>query len=127
MHNYEYEMREAAEFHRQMSAADKGSLSERKEACKAFSEAMRDPELVAERISWLLDGNYGYGAMQAAKRAVANKRMNRAAVLTHMIGAIEWQCPARMAAQAWKKLSRDEQKALDKAICAEIKQSESAV
>jgi hypothetical protein len=122
--SYEYEMREAAEFHREMSEADKGSLAERKEACREFAQAMRDPALVAERVGWLIDGNYGYGAMQAAKRAIAATRSNRQAILTHMIGAIEWKCPARMAVTAWKKLSSAEKAALAKAINAEIKGAE---
>lgn len=126
MKDFAYEMREAAEFHNQMMSADKAPLHERKAACAEFLEAMKDPELVAERIGWLLDGNYGYGSMQAAKRAIANKRANRPALLTHLIGTLEWQCPARMAAGAWKKLTKEEQAALDKAVKAAIRQAEAA-
>ena len=122
MADHEYEAREWREFDSRMRDADKGTLSERKQACAEFVEAMAtDPALVGERIGWLLDGNYGYGAMQAAKRVVAGgPRMNKAAQLVQMIGALEWMCPPRAAAQGWKKLTASQKTALDKAVKAEI-------
>jgi len=124
--DYAYEMREAQEFQSTLREVDRAPLAERKEACAEFLEAMRhSPDLVAERIGWLLDGNYGYGSMQAAKRVIkGSSRMNKAAQLTHMVAALEWRCPARMAAQAWKALSSSEKKALDRAVGAEIKAAE---
>ena len=92
------------------------SLSDRKEACAEFAEALKDPALIGERIGWLIDGNYGHGEMLKAKQIIASPRMNRRAALTHLIGIYEWQCPGDMGVRAWKKLTPAEKKALDDAV-----------
>ena len=122
MSDYAYEMQEAREFQQQLREVEKAPLADRKEAAAEFLEAMQDdPERVGERVGWLLDGNYGYGAMQAAKRVLKNTRSNRAAQLTHMVAALDWQCPARAAMAAWKKLSAAQKAALDKEVNAVIR------
>jgi hypothetical protein len=79
---HEYEVRSMNEAFRREQEIERAPLSERKEAQAGFLEAMRgDPALVAERISWLLDGNYGHGEMMRARRVVENPRMNRRAAL----------------------------------------------
>ena len=94
--------------------------------CPRFHEAMaEDPATVAERISWMLDGNYGYGQMVMAKEAVAAKRMNREALLTQMVGVFEWQCPRDMSRAAWTKLTPAQKKALSAAVAVVIKHAES--
>jgi hypothetical protein len=126
MPDREYEMREAQEFQRQLRDVEKAPLADRKEAAKAWGQSLTDhgrddhPSVVAERIGWLLDGNYGYGAMQAARRIADNSRMNRVAALSIMIAALEWMCPGKMAVAAWKKLSAPQKAKLEKAIKAEI-------
>jgi hypothetical protein len=125
MSDHAYEQRERQIFHSDLTAVDRASLSDRKESCALFTEIMREqPDLVAERIGWLLDGNYGYGAMQAAKEVLKHKRMNRRAWLTHTIGALEWRCPQRMAIEGWKKLTAAEKKALDRAVDRAIESAE---
>ncbi len=123
----EYERCELAEAHRRLDALRRAPLSDRKEAQAEFLRAMRDdPELVAERIGWLLDGNYGYGQMLIAKRVLGSPRMNRSAALTHMIGAFEWSSPGAMSIAAWKKLTKAQQAALERAVQAEIRSAETA-
>ena len=112
----EYERREITEAQQKLREVQRAPLADRKEAQEEFLGAMRDPELVAERVGWLIAGNYGYGPMLLAKRTVASPRMNRVAALTQMIGAYEWQCPEDMARAAWKKLSAGEQARLEKAV-----------
>jgi hypothetical protein len=113
----EYEQRELTLAHRQLDEIRRASLADRKEAQLAFFEAMRDtPKLVAERVGWLLDGNYGYGSMMMAKRVLESPRMNRVAALTQMIGAFEWQSPEDMTRQAWKRLTGNEKAALADAV-----------
>lgn len=113
----EYEMNERRLAQAKEKEVEKAPLSERKEAQRAFLEAMRDqPELVGERIGWLLDGNYGYGAMIIAKEILPRKRMNREAILTHLVGVHEWQVPPRMSIAAWKMLTPSQQQNLDKAV-----------
>lgn len=123
----EYERNELREAHRRLDEVEKAPLADRKEAAAEFLAAMRDhPGLIAERIGWLLDGNYGYGAMKKAKQILGSPRMNRSAALTHMIGAFEWSTPNAMAIAGWKKLTKGQQAALEKAVQAAIRDAESA-
>lgn len=122
----EYERNELAEANQKLREVDRAPLAERKEAAAEFLVAMRDhPAMVAERIGWLLDGSYGYGAGLMAKRVLGSPRMNRPAALTHMIAAFEWSTPGVMAIAGWKKLTKAQQAALDKAVLATIKSAES--
>ena len=119
----EYEAREAQEFQRQLREADKNPS--RRVDAKYFGEQLAaEPELIAERIGWILNGSYGWGAMKAAERVVANARMNRHAWLVQTIAALEWQCPQRSAIAAWKRLTPEEKKALDTAIKRELRDAE---
>ena len=97
------------------------SLEDRQEARDDFAKALKDPGLVAERIGWMLDGNYGqgvdyHGEMLKAQRIIASPRMNRRASLVHLAGMYEWRCPAAFGVQAWKKLTSAEKAALDAAV-----------
>jgi hypothetical protein len=117
----EYERVELSDAQKKLSEVRRAPLSERKEAQTEFFEAMRDnPEIVGERIGWLLDGNYGYGSMQLAKRVLGSPRTNRSAALTQMIGAFEWQVPEDMARTVWKKLSTSEKARLEREVKAVI-------
>jgi hypothetical protein len=125
MNDQEYEQRTANEAHRHMQEIEKAPLSDRKEAQAEFLEAMRDPALVAERLGWLFDGNYGYGEMMQARRILAmGKNANKIATLNQLVGAYEWQCPPAMAVAAWKKLTTAEKDMLDKAIKIVIEEAE---
>jgi hypothetical protein len=122
----EYENRELSQANQQLREVEKAPLADRKEAAANFLAAMRDhPQLVADRIGWLLDGNYGYGAMQMAKRVLGSPRMNRSAALTHMVGAFEWSTPSAMARAGWNKLTKGQQAALERAVQGAIRVAES--
>ena len=121
----EYERRELEDANRKLAELRRAPLSERKEAQAEFLKVMRDnPDLVAERIGWLLDGNYGYGPMRLAKRVLGAPRMNRSAALTQMIGAFEWMAPEDMVRAAWKKLSAGEKAALEREVQDAIKSAQ---
>jgi hypothetical protein len=122
---YEYEQREMRAAQAQRAAVQHAPLRDRKEAQQDFFGAMRDdPSLVAERIEWLLAGNYGFGAMMIAQDILRRPRMNRQAALTQLIGVFEWQCPEDMTRQAWKRLSPGEQAALGREVRAAISAAE---
>jgi hypothetical protein len=115
-------LREAAAHEREIDSAP---LADRKEAQAAFLEVIRDdPALVAERISWLIDGNYGYGEMLKAKQVVAMPRSNRIAALTQLIAVYEWMTPRSMAVAAWKKLTNAQKQELDRMVEVVIKAAE---
>ena len=114
---------EATEMHNAMARERKinaAPLVDRHEARAEFSDALKSPELVAERVRWLLDGNYGYGEMMRAQAIASNRRANRAANLGRLIAVYEWQCPADFATQAWKGLTPEQQTAVNAAIDAEV-------
>jgi hypothetical protein len=121
----EYERRERMEAIRREQEVERAPLRDRKEAQQSFLEAMRErPAIVASRIGWLLDGNYGYGPMVMAKQVLGSPRMNREAALTQMIAVHEWMVPRRMAAEAWKKLTSAEKASLSEAVAEEIREAE---
>jgi hypothetical protein len=123
--NAEYESSERRRAMLDEQRIERAPLSDRKEAQAAFHEVMaRDPAVVAERISWLIDGNYGYGQMQIARQVVGSPRVNREAALTQLVAVYEWQCPRRMAVDAWKKLTPAQKKALSAAVAVVVESAE---
>lgn len=113
----EYDNQSLAEATQHEREIERAPLADRKEAQQSFFEAMRDsPENVGERLSWLLAGNYGRGAMMRAQQVVKSPRMNRRAALCLMTGVFEWMCPSRMGADAWKKLTPAQKQVLDQAL-----------
>lgn len=117
----EYEQRERKEFSRQVAEAVTGSLGDRKESAESMRQAMAEqPELVAQRVLWMLQGAYGFGAGQAAQEVAANTRMNRAAWMVQTIGAIEWQSQQRRTIAAWKTLTKAQQDKLAAVVMAEV-------
>jgi hypothetical protein len=123
----EYERNELNRADADEQRINRTPLRDRQEARASFQEAMAtDPAVVAERISWLIDGHYGYGQMVLAKRVVANPRLNREAILNQMAGVFEWQCPRVLAQAAWGKLSPAQKKALSAAISVVVADAEGA-
>jgi len=113
----QYEMRSLDEARRHEMEVERTPLSERRENAASFLGVMqRDPALVAERIGWLIDGNYGYGEMLVAKRVVTNPRLNRRAALVQLVGIYEWMTPRDMVIRAWKKLTTGQKRDLDAAV-----------
>lgn len=115
-----YERDEARRFRAQLDQVEKAPLSERKEGRDQWAGALRTPEIVAERIGWLLNGSYGRGSYCAALVVIGNPRMNVKAWLGATIAAIEWRCPGAYARAAWKTLTPDQQTTLADLIQAEI-------
>jgi hypothetical protein len=94
---------------------ERAPLADRKEGQANYLATMRErPEVIAERVAWLLDGNYGYGWMMRARQATS--RMNRPAIYCQMIAILDFQCPSRMATDAWKKLTKPQQAHLQRAV-----------
>ncbi len=110
--NYDYQQYTA-----QMKAVESAPLNDRKEARAEWLEALQNsPELIAERVDWLIDGSYGYVSYYRAKEIIHNTRMNRTAALGQMIAALEWQCPNAFARGSWNKLTEVQKDAVTTAI-----------
>ena len=87
---------------------------------KEYAKDLRDTRLVVQRIKWMLDGNYGFGAYLICQDIMKNYRMNRIAALSQMIGGLEWQCSALEARKAYLSLDAAAQDRINAAIQAVI-------
>jgi hypothetical protein len=115
MRDLAYEQREIASAIKNEQAVERAPLAERKEAQQSFFETIKHhPEIIAERVLWLLEGQYGQGAMLLAHNITA--RSNRPAAYCQMIAVLDHNCPRRMAAEAWKKLTSKEQAKLERLL-----------
>ena len=118
MNNTEYESTERTRFWRQIADVERAPLAERKAGRADWAEAMQHPDTMAERVRWLLAGNYGHGAYLIAHEVRQNKRkrMNRAAAIGSYLAALDHYCPGDMARKAWNGLNKTNQAAVNKAI-----------
>ena len=107
-----------------MNALSHNKLADRQAARAEYqSDMQNNPELVAERIEWLLAGNYGQGPHLIALTILeSSDRYNKIAALSQTIAAFEWQCPARFARQAYLNLSPTEQETITNHIQRVIKE-----
>lgn len=119
-----HEMNEINIFFNDLKRVDKLPLADRKANARRFSEELHSPggmEVIAERVGWLLDGNYGEGAQIKAMQVARSPRMNQAAYLVQTIAALEWLVPPAMTIAAWRTLSMAQRNKLDRLIKEEIK------
>ena len=115
MRDTAYENREIQQAISDEREVEKASLSDRKEGQAEYLEAMRTrPGNIAENIKMVLEGNYGMGWMLRARGA--SKRMNRPSLFCQIVAIVDFRCPGRMAADAWKKLTKAEQARLQRLV-----------
>jgi hypothetical protein len=119
----QYESNERAMLAIQIARVESAPLVDRRAGRDSLAEALTVPGLIEERLRWLLEGCYGYGAMMKAKEIAASK-MNRPAALMQLLGAVEWQCPGSMTRAMYLKLSPADQQALNAVIMAVIDSQE---
>lgn len=118
-----YTDRERAIFHADLDRAEQGTKLEKRQAAREWAKDLaEDPKLIAERIGWLLNGNYGKGSYDAAREwsDPKHKGRNVHAWLTQTIAALEWSCSKRLATVEWKKLTPAQKAKLSKLIQAEV-------
>lgn len=112
-----YRHNEAMRLARQLADVETAPLADRQAARADWAAALRDPALVAERVGWLLDGCYGRGAYDRAWAiARASARTNKPAQIGQLIAALDWQCPAAFARDAFRKLSHAQAVAVNAAV-----------
>lgn len=105
------------DFNKDMRRAETANLEDSQAARAEWLDALRNSaDTVIERIEWLLDGNYGWGAYECARETITNTRMNRSAWLGQVIANLEWQCPSNFAREAWNKLDGEKQENITAAI-----------
>lgn len=112
----QYELNESLSLMATLQRVEKSPLADRNQGKDEYRTMMiAAPEIIKERIQWIIDGNYGYGAMKSAERSIQS-RGNKIAQLAILVAALEYGCPSRMAAEAFNSLSKDQQKAINAAI-----------
>lgn len=117
----EYHAREMRSMQAQLAANETAPLPDRKAATQEAFLVMRDnPALIADRIGWLFNGDYGYGAQHKAKQIIGSPRMNRVAALTQLLMALDHNTPMTGSIQAWKRLTPVQQKNLKDLIEMEL-------
>lgn len=95
-------------------------LSIRQANRKEYAKDLHDTRLIVQRIEWMLDGNYGFGAYLICQDIMSRPRMNRVAALSQMIGGLEWKCSAVEARKAYLSLDTAAQDRINTAIQAVI-------
>ena len=111
----EYETNELRIAIRDEERIVKSPLAERQEGLASYVEiATKAPNRLAERIQWLLDGNYGKGQQLICERAT--KRSNRVALFSQLIAVYEFRTTRDMARKAWRKWTTGQKKSLDTEI-----------
>lgn len=104
MQQQAYENRERGMLNAEIDRLEKLPLAERREGREAWASAMTHGwPAIRERVTWLLHGHYGYGAMAEAHRALtAGHGTNYNARIGQLVAALEWSCAPSEARKAWK-------------------------
>lgn len=112
-----YERNERARVLDNIAKASKESLEWRRMARAEYTEALKDPELLADLAQHLFNGNCGFGELQLAQQILkASKRANKVAQLGQLIAVVHYRCPGDFASYAWNNLSKAEQAKANKAL-----------
>lgn len=122
MKDRDYVDSERREYARRLVEIERAPKADKLEAAAEFAKALTEhPWVIVERMRWMLEGHYGYGAAEAANRVLtASKKANKKAMLFQMIGRLEWSCPVYCINKAWKGISAEAQAAVKELIDQEI-------
>lgn len=122
MKDREYVNSERREYARRLVEIERASKADKMEAAAEFEKSLTEhPWIIVERMRWMLEGCYGYGAAEAANRVLtASKKANKKAMLFQMVGRVEWSCPVYYINKAWKGISAEAQAAIKELIDQEM-------
>jgi hypothetical protein len=108
---------EAGRAWQRISKLSAAPLIERQKARKDWIEAMKNPAMIEERVSWLFNGSYGADAYYAACLIMCmTAGANKVAQLGALLAGLDWNCPADFARDGWSRLTPDEQAAVNQAV-----------
>jgi hypothetical protein len=116
----EYETRELRSLAAQLAACVNAPLADRKEAQAEWRKALVEaPDMIAERVGWLIEGCYGFGAYLRAQESLKS-RGNRPAQLALLLAPLDFQCPQAMARAAFASITEEQQERVTALIALEI-------
>lgn len=84
-----------------------------------FESCKSNPDLIGERINWLLNGTYGFGEMRFAENIIERSK-NPNPMLFDAIGHFEWYTSSYYIRKAYKTLTKKEQDRLNAIIAEEV-------
>jgi hypothetical protein len=122
-----YEQREFDEAWKKWREIERGPLQDRQEGRAKWKKSMIEhPEIVAERVGWMLNGHWGHGVMLLMRRAVTNAKSDMAKVsrAAQIAAAFEWTTSGAFARQAWGELTKVQQKKVNRLVLDQIKKWE---
>jgi len=116
----EYEEREIKMYFRQLEGVEKSSKQDRIYGFKSMLETVKnDPAIIAERITWILNGSYGFGAYIMSKR-ILKETKNPNYHLFHILAHLEYLTSDYYASKIYRSLSKQEQDNLNELVTQEI-------
>ena len=120
----EYESQEYSRYLAEVRQVESGTLAYRQHQRVLWEIGIREtPTHVANMVNLAISGDFGKGAQIAAHNVLSmSKRANKVASLAIIVAALEWQCPASFARQAYNALTDDQKQAVNSAIQAVIDQ-----
>ena len=116
----EYEARERRLLTAKLAECVNAPLADRKAAQAEWRKALVEaPDLIAERVGWLIEGCYGFGAYLRAQESLKS-RGNRVAQLALLLAPLDFQCPQGMARGAFLTLTEEQRERVTALIALEI-------
>ena len=101
----QYEANEAKQLAKLLQEVEAIKGEDAQEGREQYMELLCNASMMQERLGWLFEGSYGYGAQKKAIAiAEASKRTNKTAQLCMLLAALDCSCKRYMAASAWKAL-----------------------
>jgi len=122
----QYAARERSLLYAKLRDCESQPLADRRAAKADWAEAMLNVELIEQRVEWIFNGSYGWGATDRAL-AIREGRGNRIAALGQLLACLDWNCPPREAAAAWKALKPAQRLACDRAIARAMKSAPTVI
>ena len=123
-----YQANEIMRAQRELQRVERAPLFERQQGRDSYQGYLQQqPERIADEVDHILAGNYGHGFYLMAWRALdESPRMNHPALFGQWVANRCWGCSAAFARQAWNKLTKAEQQAVNTAILDTISDAKEA-
>jgi len=124
MSNVYYEQSEMRRHRNHMERVAAAPLTDRRAGRDDYQAATVGH--IAEAGEHITSGNFGAGPYFDARKNILNHpRRNQAAALALIVAAYEFNCPARFAAEAFKKWPKEKQQQANAALLQVIRSAES--
>lgn len=115
-----YERNEEFLHHQKIRLIESKTTEERHIARNSFYDFLKNPEQLAERTNWLLQGHYGYHVMKLCRQKIPKPYHAAELFLIRYIAYYEKDCPNKQYCEAIGLLSTQERRNAILAVIEEI-------